>query len=460
MNMNKNKYMKAYLRRMMLCGVMAALTATAAFAQETKVLRGRVLDSEGQPVVGAVVNIAEENRIALTDDNGFFDLKNVKNADEINISCVGYQKATAIVDFSTEFKINLKNDDDGYSKTVPMPFKRTPAKFVTASISSVTGEELQKHPVTVLQNAFTSTVTGVETYEAQSEPGWSETSMYVRGIHTMNTNARSPLVIVDNVERDLSFLDAFPIEKITILKDAAATAIYGMRGANGVIMVNTKRGEAGKTKIDFTQEVGFNTLSNTMETQDAYNMALTRNQVRYLSGSDPMYTDEQIANYKFVSQGGKFADGDIRKYQYFNTNWFKQLYRNAAPQYRTNLQISGGNTRARYYVSFSYLRQEGMWDSDGTEYNSNYSTNHLLNRWNLRSNIDIDVTKYLNVSLDLGGRIDNIKQPTTGVFSLVTFGAVEANPMEPVYNPDGTLYSSSTAQSRRSALPCRFVQRP
>ena len=127
---------------------------------------------------------------------------------------------------------------------------------------------------------------------------------------------------------------------------------------------------------------------------------------------DPMYTQDQLDNYKYVCNGGKFADDDIRKYQYFNTAWADQLYREAAPQYRTNLQISGGNQRARYYVSFSYLRQEGMWNTTGTEMNEGYSTQHVLNRWNLRSNIDIDVTKNLNVSLDLGGRIDNINQPT------------------------------------------------
>ena len=109
--------------------------------------------------------------------------------------------------------------------------------------------------------------------------------------------------MVDNVERDLSFLDAFPIENITILKDAAATAIYGMRGANGAIIVTTKRGDAGKTKIDFTQEVGFQMLSNKMENQNAYNMALTRNRVQYLSGGQPVYTDEQIEKYRRVSNG-------------------------------------------------------------------------------------------------------------------------------------------------------------
>lgn len=430
-----------------MLGVLLAFSCEA-FAQEGQLLKGRIVNSKGDPIVGAVVNVAEESRIALTDDQGYFSLNKVNRDDEICVSSVGYKSVQKkISTFDSTYTIALLDDIDEYDHVVPIPFGSLKSKLVSDARSTVTGTELQKHPVTILQNTFTSTLNGITTYEWSSEPGWSETAMYIRGLRTTNSSARQPLVIVDNVERDLSFLDAFPIESITVLKDAAATSIYGMRGANGVIMVTTKRGEAGKTRVDFTHEVGFNTLSNTEETQNAYDMALTRNQVRYLSGLNPMYSDEQITNYKYVTDGGKFADNDIRRYQYFNTNWFKELYRNAASEYRTNLQISGGNDRARYYVSFSYLRQEGMWNSKGTSYNSDFNTNHVLNRYNLRSNIDINVSKYLKVSLDLGGRIDNIKQPTTGVFSLVTFGAVEANPMEPVYCPNGSLYGSNTAQN-------------
>lgn len=428
----------------LLVGVLM-LACSNIWAQEAGVLKGRILDAEGKPIAGAVVNVAEQSRIVLSDENGFFFLKNVKADDELCVSCIGYKNATGIAEFDSDFTITMEPDLDEYLHTMPVPFGRKPRKFMTESTSVVTGQELQKHPITVLQNALTSTVTGVETYEWSSEPGWTETAMYIRGLRTMNKNARSPLIIVDNVERDLSFLDAFPIESITILKDAAATAIYGMRGANGVILVTTKRGEAGKTKIDFTQEVGFQMLSNKMETQNSYNMALTRNQVRYLDGLEPMYTDKQIEMYRRVSSGEKLTG--IDQYKYFNTNWFDELYRETAPLYKTNMQISGGNARAKYYVSFSYLRQEGMWNDKWTEYNDGYSTQHALNRYNLRSNLDIDVNKYLNVSLDLGGRIDNITQPTTGVFSLVTFGVVEANPMEPVYTPGGQIYSSNTANN-------------
>lgn len=430
--------------KFLLLVVLLFATATA-WAQSGKTLKGRIVDNEGNPIAGAVVNIAEQSRIELSDKDGYFYLKNVSPSDEICISSVGYHNAQVPVDFNEGFKVVMQEDFDEYLHTTPVAFGRKAKKLVTESTSVVTGEELQKHPITVLQNAFTSTLTGMETYEWSSEPGWTETAMYIRGIRTMNSNARAPLVIVDNVERDLSFLDAFPIENITILKDAAATAIYGMRGANGAILVTTKRGDAGKTKIDFTQEVGFQMLSNKMETQNSYNMALTRNRVKYLDGASPMYTDEQIEKYRRVSNGETLEGMD--QYRYFDTNWFDELYRETAPMYKTNLQISGGNERARYYVSFSYLRQEGMWNDKWTNYNKNYNTGHTLNRWNLRSNIDIDVTKFLNVSLDLGGRIDNITQPTTGVFTLTTFGAVEANPMEPVYCPDGSIYASSTANN-------------
>lgn len=423
---------------------------TIALAQNEQVLKGRIVDSKGAPIAGAVVNVAEQSRIALSDKDGYFILKNVKSQDEICVSSVGYLNATANADFNEGFQIVLAEDLDEYLHTMPVPFGRKAKKLMTEATSVVTGQELQKHPVTILQNAFTATVNGMETYEWSSEPGWSETAMYIRGIRTMNQNARAPLIIVDNVERDLSFLDAFPIENITVLKDAASTAIYGMRGANGAILVTTKRGQAGKTNIDFTQEIGYQMLSNKMELQNSYNMALTRNQVRYLSGSDPMYTDEQIEKYRRVSNGETLEGVD--RYRYFDTNWFEQLYRDAAPMYKTNMQISGGNNRARYYVSFSYLRQEGMWNETGTGWNENFDTQHMLNRWNLRSNIDIDVTKFLNVSLDLGGRIDNINQPTQSVFDLTTFGAVEANPMEPVYCPNGELYASSTANN-----PLRYL---
>lgn len=422
-------------RRLLAAALLSGLALGVLAQQEVK---GKVVDKSGKPISGAIVNVAEQSKIVLTDKKGGFVL-GVGPDDEINVSAIGYVSQVLPLNGDSTTLVIVMDPVNPLTKEMAVGFQSKRKLDMVEATSTVSGEELQRYPITVLQNAFNSTVNGVQTYEASSEPGWGETKLYIRGLHTINSAARNPIYIVDNVERDISFLDAFPIESVTILKDAAATAIYGMRGANGVVLVTTKRGTPGKARIDFTQEIGWQQLTNTMENQNAYNIALTRNRARYLDGNDPLYTPEQIEKYRRVTAGETLEGMD--RYRYFNTNWFDVLYRDTAPVYKTNLQISGGNQRARYYVSFSYLRQEGMWSSEGTSYNKNFNTQHVLNRWNLRSNLDLNINKYLKVGLDLGGRIDNIMQPTASVFNLTTFGAVEADPMHPIYCPNGELFS-------------------
>ena len=159
------------ISQFLLMVVFLFATATA-WAQSGKTLKGRIVDNEGNPIVGAVVNIAEQSRIALSDKDGYFYLKNVSPSDEICISSVGYHNTQVPVDFNDGFKIVMQEDFDEYLHTTPIAFGRKAKKLVTESTSVVTGEELQKHPITVLQNAFTSTVTGMQTYEWSSEPGW------------------------------------------------------------------------------------------------------------------------------------------------------------------------------------------------------------------------------------------------------------------------------------------------
>lgn len=421
----------------------------SAIADNGNVVKGRVIDNDGNPLIGAVVNISEEYRMAVTDNDGRFTLKKVDATDELFVSLLGYESTRVKPVFNDDSFVIILNVSDFYAEEQPVAFSFKERRLTTEAISVVTGEELERHPVTVLQNAFTATLNGVETYEAQSEPGWSETAMYIRGIRTMNESARAPLVIVDNVERDLSFLDAYPIESITVLKDAASTAIYGMRGANGVILVTTKRGQSGKLKVDFTHELGFQTNAGIPETQNAYNYVTTVNQARYLDGLSPLYSDYDVEQYRRVSNG-ETLDG-IDRYRYFNTNWHDVMLRDLAPQSRTNLQLSGGNNRARYYVSFSYLRQEGLFDSKWTKYNDDYNTQQVLNRYNLRVNVDLNVNKFLTVGLDLGGRIDNIVQPGIDIWNLFTWGAGENLPIYPIYCPNGEFFMPTTSDSKNGA---------
>jgi TonB-linked SusC/RagA family outer membrane protein len=411
-----------------------AFTMQIAFGQEkVEEVKGQVIDEKNQPVAGAVINVSEQNRIVLSDEQGYFILTQFGKDDELIISKEGYQTVSITAGAAIGQVITLPSDGGKYNQVVYMPYQVLKSKHNIASTSSVSGVELQKHPVTVLENAFMGTVTGVETFEFNSEPGWSVSEKYIRGIHTTNSGARAPLVIIDNVERDLSFLDAFPIDNVTIIKDAAASAIYGMRGANGVIFVTTKRGEAGKTKINFTQEVGFQNIFRMPENQNSYNYALTINRALYLDGLQPKFSDEELDYYR------QSCDGTLDpalKYRYPNTNWRDLILRDLAPQNRSNINISGGGKSVRYFVSMTYLRQEGVYDTRWTEWNPGYSTQHVLDRYNLRSNIDMDVTKNLNVSLDLGGRLDNVKQPRAATWDMFTWSA-ELHPNVPAFTPRG-----------------------
>lgn len=436
-----NKQAKVF--RLLLMGIFS-LIAISAFAQKELILKGRIVDPEGKPIAGVVVSPEESIRFVLSDKEGNFSLNKVKMGDGILFTAPGYFSKTVLADFRENFQVILEPDRDEYLHTAPVAFGRKEKKFITEATSVVTGKELEKYPVILLENAFTSTVNGVETYEWSSEPGAPGTGIFIRGIRTFNRQARDPLIVVDNVERDLTFLDAFPLENITIIKDAASASIFGMRGANGVIMATTKRGEPGRAQISFTREQGFLNRVGKMKNQNAYDMAITRNRVMDLDGKPPMYSEEDIEMYRRVVNGEKLEG--MAQYKYYNTDWNDQLYRDNAPQNRTNLTISGGNNTTRYFVSFSHLLQEGLWDEFWAEYND-YSTQAKLNRYNLRSNVDINVTDYLNVSLDLGGRIDFTQRPNTSTFNLLTFGNIEVNPMEPVFNPDGSIYGSSTARN-------------
>jgi len=440
--MNNINNSPARVFRLLLMGIFSLIAFTT-FAQES-IIKGRVTDAQGNPLRDVVINAEESLHFTLSDKDGNFSLDKVKPGAGIIFSLPGYLNKTVTADSRDSFQVTLEPELDEYLQTTPIAFGRKQKKFVTESTSVVEGEELEKYPVIVLENALPSTVTGVETYEWSSEPGQASTAVFIRGMRTMNRFAREPLIIIDDVERDLSYLDAFPIEKITILKDAASTAIYGMRGANGVILVTTRRGEAGRAKISFNHEMGYLQRIGKMQNQNAYEMAITRNRVRNLDGNTPMYADEDIEMYRRLVEGEKFTG--MAQYRYYNTNWNDELYRDFAPQNRTNLSISGGNNITKYFVSFSHLKQEGIWDEYWAEYNE-YSTQQVLNRYNLRSNVDINVTDFLNVSLDLGGRIDLTRRPNTNSFTLITFGNIEVNPMEPVFNPNGTIYGSATAQN-------------
>ena len=384
----------------------ALLCASSSVLAQEQVLKGRIVNSQGDPIPGAVVNVAEESRIALTDKDGYFTLKKVTPSDEICVASLGYKNAQEkVTTFDGTYVIKMEDAVDEYEHMAPVPFAEQKKKILTDSRSVVSGEELQKHPVTILQNAFTSTLNGVETYEWSSEPGWSESFLFIRGIRTTNQSARSPLIIVDNVERDLSFLDAFPIESITVLKDAAASAIYGMRGANGVILITTRKGagEAGRAQVTYDSWFGVNLAK---------------------SGPDILSADEFRRSRRATDYG-------------YSTDWYDLLLRDFSYDNNQYLSIDGSTKNGYYGASFNYKKATGLdLNSSREEFGGRFVLNQRM----------MDGIVELNGSLN--ARRVNEVWGNDGMFDT----ALSMNPTMPLYNEDGTYFQPTSPTGARNPV--------
>jgi TonB-linked SusC/RagA family outer membrane protein len=302
---------------------------------------------------------------------------------------------------------------------------------LTASISTIGGDELSKVPVSILNDAISGKVSGLTTLRTTgSEPGWTSTDFYVRGIGTFGAG-RSPLFMVDNVERDISQLDPEEIQSLTVLKDAAATVAYGMRAANGVINVVTKRGFVGKPEITLKAQTGMQQATRLPQYLNSYEYVKYRN-IALNNESLTIPTDPRYNPDNYSGSGDSFL--------YPNTDWYGEFLKNLAPQQIYKLSIGGGSETARYFVLFGYTNQQGLFKF-GNENNA-YSTNYDYSRYNVRSNIDVDINKHLSVSLDLAGRIETKVAPATSSGEI--FNALSQIPSTmPIKNRDGSIAGTS-----------------
>jgi len=350
-------------------------------------IKGRVVDPDGKPIPGAVVNVAEQSRIVLTDADGAFTLVGAMPEDEVNASRTGYKTAVVPVESLNEFLvITLDPDNDPYSHEMALAFTEKPKKTVIEGTSTVSGKELQRYPITVLQNAFNSTLTGVQTYEASSEPGWAETKLYIRGLRTLNSSARNPIFIVDNVERDISFLDAFPIESVTILKDAAATAIYGMRGANGVVLVTTKRGKTGQFNLNYSGTVTVENIKDLQPAMSASDMITFVRWAKYNAnpninprGDQPSYEKDKdyfTGNPGWANIEKGWVNGVWDPSKVTDYDWGGLVTKTGITHEHT-LSGSGGTENVQGSFSFGYL------SNDGTQKGQEYQ------RYNFASTVDV-----------------------------------------------------------------------
>lgn len=365
---------------------------------------GTIVDSNGEPIIGATIRQSGTNNATISGVDGHFQIT-TSAASAIEISYVGFQTQT--IKPQTNVRITMKEQDDLLNEVVVVGYGVQKRASVTGAVASVDAKSLVTVKSGSVTNALAGKIPGLQAVQRSGAPGDDNASINIRGFG-------NALVIVDGVERDFSQLDSNDIESISVLKDASA-AVYGFKGANGVILVTTKSGAAGKPKITYNGYVGFQKVTRFPDYYNGYEYASLYNEALQNVGIKPAYSDEELQSFK----------NGIG-----TTNWYDEVIRNSAPQTYQNISVSGGADRVKYFFSFGYLGQEGIYKSKDYNYK----------RYNVRSNISAEIVKGFIVDLQLGARLDNQHKPWNNYSHDVWRAIQMAKPVFSVYANDNPRY--------------------
>ena len=388
---------------------MATFSAVAASpdnpaAPQQITVTGKVTDAAtGEALIGVTVLVKGTTVGALTDINGNFSIPvSSRQPVTLAISFIGYTAQEVQVTPGTPANVAMALEVTAIQEVVVVGYGIQKKESVVGAITQVNSQSLMQAGSTTITNAITGKLSGVLTIQTDAEPGADNADLYVRGLSSWNGSA--PLVLVDGVERDFSSIDPNEINTISVLKDASATAVFGAKGANGVIVVTTKRGLLGKPKMDFTGAYGFQIATRIPEnvdgytTMNMYNIALMNNQT--FTG---LISKQALNEWENPST-------PINALRYPNVNWFEECSRGYAPVGNANLNISGGTDFAKYFLSFGYQYTGNFFDAPDDKF---YNLNYYNHKFNYRINLDFNVTKTTLFSMNVGG-ILNLKNTASG----------------------------------------------
>lgn len=380
-------------------GVQPLLASTTMQQQQKRSITGTVVDSSGEPIIGANVVVLNNKSIgSITDIDGNFRLNDVPEGSKLVVSFIGYDTQTVTIK-GNNLNITLEEDSQMLGEVEVVAYGTQKKVSVTGSLASVSGDELVKTPTGSISNMLSGQMAGLTTIQYSGEPGSDAAQIFVRGKATFNDS--NPLIQVDGVERDFNSIDPNEIESITILKDASATAVFGVRGANGVVLITTKRGQEGKAKISFTTSASVITPTKPLSMASSYEYATFYNQMQRNDGvENPRFTDAVIQKFKDQSDPIRFP----------NIDWIDYALKDMTLQTQHNVNISGGTKNVRYFISAGAYTQGGLFNDFGSSYDMDYS----YKRFNYRSNLDIDVTKTTMISMSIAGNVDDASKPYTG----------------------------------------------
>lgn len=381
------------------------LSSVAAVAQ-TKTVKGVIYEEEtGEPMPGATVSVEGSTRGVMTDLDGSFELTGVKPTDKLKFECLGKETQVLQVGTMTNFVVKLKNAANELDEVTVVAFGKQRKESVIGSISTVDVKTL-KVPSSNLTTALAGNVAGVIAYQRTGEPGQDNADFFVRGITTFGANT-SPLILIDNIEltsTDLARLQPDDIESFSIMKDATATALYGARGANGVIFVTTKRGQEGPAKIFARVETSISAPTDVVELADPVTYMKSYNEA--ISTRDPL--GELMYTYDKIEQTGKPG---ANRLIYPANDWYDMLFKDFATSYRANVSARGGGKVATYYVSGAYTEDTGVLKVDKR---NSFNNNIDDKNYTLRSNVDINVTPTTKLAVRLTGNFRDYQGPLNG----------------------------------------------
>lgn len=377
------------MRNLFLALIFFQICTINAIAQQLTEIRGVVTDMAGEPLIGVSVVQEKTTLGTVTDINGEFMLK-AQTGKTLVFSYVGFINEEVTIKNQSSLTVIMKEDTKSLDEVIVVGYGSTTRRTVTGAVSTLKNEDIMKAPVANVSGALAGRVPGLITKQSGGQPGSDDTSLRIRGVGTFASGGI--LVLVDGIERSFQTLDPEEIESLTVLKDAASTAVYGIRGADGVLLVTTKRGKMGEPKISLTTNYALQNPTRMPKSVNSYDYARLYNEAIWNDNpiADQYYKDEVLEKYRTHSDPLFYPDAD----------WIKLATNKYSEQQKHNLNISGGSEFARYFVSLGYLSQNGMQKEMNKAYD--YSNRDSYNRLNMRSNIDMTVTKSTTVGLTVG----------------------------------------------------------
>ncbi len=371
-------------------------------AEQQKKITGKVSDLTGAPVPGATIVVTGTTVGTIADMDGNFSLSIPAGAKNLTVSFVGMIAKEVAIGNSNNFRVVLAESTIGVEEVVIVGYGTQKKETMVGAVTQVNNATLMQAGATNVSNAIAGKLSGILTIQQQGEPGANAAEIYVRGVSSWNGSA--PLVLVDGVERDFTQVNPNEINAISVLKDASATAVFGARGANGVIIVTTKRGALGKPKLDFSASTGVQLATRLPEYINSYTTLSDLN-VAYMNGQQftSLIPQSALQEYKNPST-------PLNALRYPDVNWFDVNANKFAPIATANMNVSGGTEFAKYFLAFGY-QHEGSFFKQRKD--SFYDMGYSNNLFNYRINLDFNITKTTVLSLNAGGSLNMKNNPNS-----------------------------------------------